>query len=138
MLKISAMAATATMLTLTLSTPVSAYDPCQRATRDFGQADRAYTDYCGLTRGQAPYDSYTCARRGESDSGEECFEAGITASPAQPAWISSCRGNLVPSKGTLLAAGIASNATRLIAAIAFGSTKAVSLQAADAVDKVRI
>lgn len=72
MLKISAMAATATMLTLTLSTPVSAYDPCQRSTRDFRQADRAYTDYCGLTRGQAPYDSYTCARRGER--GRELYE----------------------------------------------------------------
>lgn len=72
MLKISVMAATATMLTLSLSTPVSAYDPCQRATRDFRQADRAYTDYCGLVRGQAPYDSYTCARRGER--GRELYE----------------------------------------------------------------
>ncbi len=72
MLKIFALAATAAAISVTVGAPASAYDPCERATRDFRQADRAYTNYCGIARGHAPYESYTCARRGER--GRELYD----------------------------------------------------------------
>lgn len=65
MLKLLSVAATSAVLSFSLAAPALAYDPCERATRDFRQADRAYTNYCGLKRGQAPYESYACARFGE-------------------------------------------------------------------------
>ncbi len=65
MLKVLSLAATTAIVSFSLVSPALAYDPCQRATRDFKQADRAYTNYCGIVRGQAPYDAYICARGGE-------------------------------------------------------------------------
>ena len=64
MLKILSLAATTAVVSFSLVSPALAYDPCERATRDFRQADRAYTNYCGITRGGAPYDGYACARGG--------------------------------------------------------------------------
>lgn len=65
MLKILSLVATTLVVSFALAVQALAYDPCQRATRDFRQADRAYTSYCGIIPGRAPYDGYACARRGE-------------------------------------------------------------------------